>query len=487
MADPTETAAAPDAATRPTDASAAGAGVGAPGAADSSTGPAQAPVDGGADLARRRFFREFAGEIATTAATVIGAAQALQRTSGELAGVLLDPSRLEGAAPPAAPSATTPAPADGTPVFRTAFRMEGATIRFVDQRTLPRALTEYVASSAAEVSWAIRNGTLLGGPAAGQAAAIGMALTAVRVHATKPYARRATFRGAANAMRNAAPANGSVAAAMTRVMAAYAAVGELSEDGDAIASAMQEEADRIVAEAIADHGALVEAGVTLLASLHRPADGDGAPLRVLVHGPGGTLAGGQCGTALTIAITTHQRDVPIRFVVPEGRPRFTGSRVSCWELAAAGAPHLLVADAAAPALIAAGEVDAVLVPADRVAANGDVVAAIGTYALALAAARRGVPVVACVAASAIDAASPDGGSIGIGYLDAEELDRIEKLVLAPAGTETRVPTHDVTPAELVTTWLTAGGPRNAPFPPAAPAEPASPGAPAPPVPPAEPA
>src|SRR5262249_517894 len=160
-----------------------------------------------------------------------------------------------------------------------------------------------------------------------------------------------------------------VDAAMTRIMAAYASVGELSEDGDAIAAAIQAEADAIVADALADHGALVEAGVALLAGVPRGGDAstEDRPLRVLVHRPGGTLAGGQFGTALAIAITAHQLETPIRVIVPEGRPRFVGSRVSCWELAAAGVPHLLVADGAAPSLIAGGEVDAVLIPADRVA------------------------------------------------------------------------------------------------------------------------
>jgi methylthioribose-1-phosphate isomerase len=235
---------------------------------------------------------------------------------------------------------------------------------------------------------------------------------------------------------------------------------------------MQAAADAIVAEAVADHGALVESGVALLASLPRPSD-DG-PLRVLVHGPGGTLAGGQFGTALAIAITAHQRDLPVRVVVPEGRPRFGGSRVSCWELAAAGASHLLLADAAAASLIAAGEVDAVLIPADRVALNGDVAAAIGTYPIAVVAARRGIPVIACVAASVLDPATADGGGFTTGYLDAEELDRFEKVLLAPPGTETRVPTHDVTPAQLVTTWLTAEGSRPPPFGPALPDSPDSP-------------
>jgi methylthioribose-1-phosphate isomerase len=450
MADPTASNAAepgPDRAPAPTP------------APDAVAQPESAPQpDAGAELGRRRFFRQFAGEIATTAATMVGAAQAIQRTSAELAGAILDPTRLEDIPPtPAPPGALA---AGGSPVFRTAFRVEWPAIVFVDQRVLPRAVAEHSAATAAEVTWAIRNGIVVGGPAAGQAAAVGLALTAARVRGSRPYARRATFRGAANAMRNAAPANGSVANATDRVMGAYDAVGELSEDGEAIAAAMRAEADAIIAEAVADHGALVEAGVALLERLPRR---DDAPLRVLVHGPGGTLAGGQFGTALSMAMTAHQRDLPIRVVVPEARPRFTGSRISCWELAAAGVPYLLVADAAAPSLIAAGEVDAVLVPADRIAGNGDLAAAIGTYPIAAVAAAHGVPVIACVAASAVTPWTPDGGAIGIGYLDAEALDRIDKTALAPPGTETLVPTHDITPAALVTTWLTAGGERRPPF------------------------
>jgi eIF-2B alpha/beta/delta-like uncharacterized protein len=428
---------------------------------DAGAGPDSGSIDGGADVGRRRFFRQFAGDIASTAATLVGTAQALQRTSAELAGAILDPARVDDA-----PTADDLAaqPADTGPVFRTAFRIEGSTITFVDQRALPGKLVEHAAGSAADVTWVIRNGTLNGGPAAGQAAAIGLALTAGRLRATKPYARRATFRGAANALRNAAPSNGSVAVAIERVMDAYGRIGELSEDGDAIADAMRAEADAIVAEAAADHGALVEAGVAWLAGLPRA---DDQPLRVLVHGPGGTLAGGQFGTALSIAITAHQREIPIRVVVPEGRPRFVGSRISSWELAAAAVPHLLVADTAAPSLIANGEIDAILVPADRVAANGDVAAAIGTYPLAVVAKRHRVPVAACVAASAVDPASEGGGAISIGAFDADEVDRFEKHVLAPPGTETRAPTHDITPAELITTWLDATGPRMPPFEPPA--------------------
>jgi methylthioribose-1-phosphate isomerase len=467
MADPTASSST-EPGTETPGGEAAGA-AGSPGSAGSAGSGAAA--DDGVDLGRRRFFRQFAGEIATTAGSLAGVAQALQRTSAELAGAILDPSQLDSER--TAVAVATP-PAESGPVFRTAFRVEGAAIQFVDQRALPRSLIEYKAASAAEVTVAIRNGVVNGGPAAGQAAAIGMALTAARLRGTRPYARRATFRGATNALRNAAPANGAVATAVDRMMSAYARVGELSEDGDAIAAAMQAEADAIVAEAVADHGALAEAGLAFLANLPR---GDaGGPLRVLVHGPGGTLAGGQFGTALSIAVTAHQREIPIRVVVPEGRPRFVGSRISSWELSAAGVPHVLIADAAAPSLIAAGDVDVVLIPADRVAANGDVAAAIGTYPLAVVARRHDVPVVACVAASVIDAATPDGAGIPAGSFDAEELERFEKIALTPAGTETRTPTHDVTPAELITTWLLAAGPRTPPFAPpiAAPALTAAP-------------
>ena len=447
MADPTFSPTDP---TRPADSN--GAIEGAP-AAD----PAGAPEPGGADLGRRRFFRQFAGELANTAATVVGAAQALQRTSAELAGAILDPTRVDvdGSAG-VAPAVESAAPS----AFRTAFRIDGDTIRFVDQRALPRAVVEHAAISAAEVSFAIRNGVVLGGPAMGQAAVYGLALSAARVRNTKPYARRATLRGAANALVNAAPGYASLKSAVDRSMAAYAEVGELDEDGTRISDAMLAEAERIVADATADHGRLVDVGLDAVQALPGIAD---QPLRLLVHGQAGTLAGGQFGTALAIVIAAHHAGREIRVIVPEARPGFDGARVTCWELAGAGVPYLLVADAAAPSLIAAGEVDAVLVAADTVAANGDLGAAVGTYPIAAVAARHGVPLFACAPASAIDFTMPDGATIDPGRRPAELLDHVGQLALTPPGTEVRVPAHDVTPAGLVTAFVTGDGLRQPPF------------------------
>ena len=417
------------------------------------------PAPEGADLGRRRFFRQFAGDLANTAATMVGAAQALQRTSAELASAILDPTKaaLDEVADE---SISADGTAAASPVFRSSFRLDGGTILFVDQRALPRAVVEHPAVSAAEVAYAIRNGVVQGGPTLGQAAAIGLAFTAERVRTTRPYARRATLRGAANALVNVSPTYASLGWAVARVMAAYTAAGELEDDGESIAVAMRAEADRIIADATDDHGRLVDAGLAAVDALPRTGE---EPLRILVHGLSGTLAGGQFGTALAIAIAAHHAERQVRVVVPEGRHGYTGSRITCWELAAAGVPHVLVADAAAPSLIAGGEVDVVLLPADRVAANGDVAATVGTYPIAAAAARRGVPVLVCAPLSAIDPATPDGPSIEIASRPGTELDRFGDVLLAPRATEVRSPGHDVTPAELITYYVTGNGLRQPPF------------------------
>jgi methylthioribose-1-phosphate isomerase len=263
-----------------------------------------------------------------------------------------------------------------------------------------------------------------------------------------------------------------------RLMAVYEGIGELDEDGARIAAAMLAEAERIVAESRDDHGRLVDAGLAVLDALPRGDAGAGVaaagvaagPLRLLVHGQSGTLAGGQFGTALAIAIAAHHAEREVRVIVPEARPGFAGARITCWELASAGVPHLLATDAAAPSLIAGGEVDAVLVPADRVAANGDVAATIGSYPLAVVAARHGVPFLVCAPASSIDPETADGAAMTIGVRPENELERVGDLVLTPRGTEVRIPAHDVTPAALVTSYLTGAGVKRPPFglPPAGP-------------------
>ena len=455
MADPTDR----QATIAPT-ASQASAGPTGPAEAVPQPGPGADP-GAGADLGRRRFFRQFAGDLANTAATVVGAAQALQRTSAEMAAAILDPARaaLDERADSSSVAVAIPDQASG-PVFRTSFRVEPGGIRFVDQRALPAAVVEHVSISAAEVVWAIRNEVVVGGPAIGQAAAIGLALTAARAAPSLPYARRATLRGAANALKNSSPTIASLGWAVDRVMAAYERVGDLDDDGQMIAAAIQAEADAIVAEATVEHGQLVEVGLALLDGLATTPE---EPLRLLVHGPSGTLAGGQFGTALAIAIAAHHAEREVRVVVPEGRPGLVGARISCWELAAAGVPYVLVPDAAAAGIVASGGVDAVLVPADRVAVNGDVAAPSGSYGLAAAASERGIPFVLCVTAGSLDPTITDGSGLQTGTRDVPELARIVDAAHAPRSTDVLAPIEDVVPAVLVSDYVSATGRRRPPF------------------------
>lgn len=403
--------------------------------------PATLSPDEGANLARRRFFRQFAGDVFQGAATVVGAAQALQRASAEAANAILDPSSYSPADAPIGPPTG----------FRSSFRESPGVIHIVDQRKLPDVLEEFDARNAAQVAYAIREMIVRGAPAIGQVAALGLALTAHQNRATRPYARRATLRGAANVLRNSRPTAVNLRWAVDRVMAAYDAVGDLSEDGDAIAAAIRAEADAIVFEATEDHGRLARFGVDELVF---PAEG---PLRILTHCNTGPLACGQFGTALGVVQVAHHDGRAVQVWVDETRPYLQGARLTAWELAQAGVPHSLIPDVAAGHLMAQGEVDVVIVGADRIAANGDTANKVGTYTLAVLAARHGIPFYVAAPTSSIDLATPTGADIPIEERAAAEVLMVRGVRLAPPDTTVRNPAFDVTPAELITGVITEEG------------------------------
>lgn len=418
--------------------------------------PAPTPPETDVDVARRRFFRHFASDLIQTAATVVGAASALQRTSAEAASALLDPA---GAAGRAAIDPGLGVPARPA-VFRTAFRLEGDALILVDQRRLPDAVVEYECRTAADVAHAIRERVVRGAPAIGQVSALALAIAANRMRDARAYARRATLRGSANALINARPASITVRRAVDRMLARVEAVGELSEEGGAIASALRLEADTIVFEATDAHGRLAGHG---LAILPFP---DDRPLRVLTLGNSGVLAGGQFGTALGIVSAAAAAGREVHVTVCETRPHLQGARLTAWELANAGIPHTLIADPAAGGRIAHGDVDVVLVAADRVAANGDLAAVVGTYPLAVLAARHGVPFVACAPLVTYDAETPDGAGLPPDERPSSELLWFAERRVAPADTRAVNPVTDVTPAELVSAIVTEEGVLHAPFGPA---------------------
>ncbi len=294
----------------------------------------------------------------------------------------------------------------------------------LDQRRLPAEEAELVCRTTAELADAIRTLAVRGAPAIGVAAAYGYAAAAARGEDLADAARtlaasRPTAVNLAWAIRELEAAGDDPA-----VLAARA--GELH----------REEVDRC--RRMAEHAlALFDAGS-----------------RPLTHCNTGGLATGGYGTALGAIRRAFQAGLVQSVLVDETRPLLQGARLTAWELDRAGVPHAVIADAAAGALMARGEVTHVLTGADRIAANGDTANKVGTYALAVLAAHHGLPFVVVAPSSTVDLETPTGAEIPI-----EERDGREVTEAFPA----RNPAFDVTPAGLVTAIVTEDGIHRAPY------------------------
>ena len=177
-------------------------------------------------------------------------------------------------------------------------------------------------------------------------------------------------------------------------------------------------------------------------------------LKVHTHCNTGTLACLGWGTALGVVRALHEQGALAHVIVDETRPLLQGARLTCWELRQLGIEHYLACDGAAPFLISQGMADAVVVGADRVAANGDVANKVGTFSLALAARRAGIPFVVAVPESTIDNATAGGGQIPLEQRSAGEITHVLGVPAAPDGTRALNYAFDVTPAELVTAIVT---------------------------------
>ena len=293
-------------------------------------------------------------------------------------------------------------------------------IVLVDQTALPAVRTIAVDDVDALVD-AIRRLVVRGAPALGVAGALGVALAA---HSG------ADLAAAAARLATARPTAVNLAVGVRR------ALGAVPEGPAAVLAAALAVRDEDVAacHAIGDRGA------ALLTDLCGP-----GPLRLSTHCNAGALACVEWSTALGVVRSLHSAGRVALVVADETRPLLQGARITAVELATLGIAHRVVVDGAGPSVIARGLVDAVVVGADRVAANGDVANKIGTYPLALAAARAGIPFVVACPESTVDNDTPDGAAITIE-------DRAEDEVLA--GGPAWNPAFDVTPADLVTAIVT---------------------------------
>jgi methylthioribose-1-phosphate isomerase len=416
------------------------------------------------DPDRRRFFRQFAGEVATSVGSMMGAAQTLQQSSTEAARELLGTS--PGTSPAGVPvgglaTVTTAAPSlepqdASTAGWRAPFRWDGDVCRIVDQRRLPDVLVDIELRGAADAVNAINDGALVGTLVQAQVGAVVLALVAKNGTASRSFARRATIRGAANALRLARPGSAAMGAMVDRMLALLDLAG-LEATGDEVTALFHGEAEQLIGEAIEDHGNLVGHLVEMLPG------GLEDPLHVLVAGSTGAMGGGQFGTALSAVQTVHHAGRPVHALVAEGRPTFEGSRIAAWELRQAGVPHAVVTDGAAPGCIAAGEVEVVLVGADRITANGDVIGTAGAYPLALACHASDIPFIVCAPTNVLDLGVADGAGATIEEGRPTPVLRAGGTRIAPEGTQVRNPVQDLVPASLVTAIVTEEGVARAPF------------------------
>lgn len=291
----------------------------------------------------------------------------------------------------------------------------------IDQTRLPAELVVLHLRTVDELIDAIKRLAIRGAPALGVAGALGVALA------------------------------GGDADQATRLKAARPTAVNLAWGVDRVLS----RPDALLAEALA----VLEADVTANRALSRRGaawllDRVAAPVKLQTHCNAGALACVEWGTALGVVRALHERGALGHVYVDETRPLLQGARLTAWELGQQGIPHTLVADAAGPSVIARGLVGAVVVGADRIAANGDVANKIGTYPLALAARRAGIPFVVAAPESTVDAATPTGAEIPIEVRDDAELTRVAERQVAPDGTPALNYAFDITPADLVTAIVT---------------------------------
>jgi methylthioribose-1-phosphate isomerase len=324
---------------------------------------------------------------------------------------------------------------------------DGRAVELLDQTRLPGSETYLRLERAAGVVEAIRSLRVRGAPAIGVAAAMGLALEAAAHAGADRAAFMRTFDDAYHALRGARPTAVNLAWAVDRLRRLLDSLG--GEDTGMIACRLYGEATAILEEDREMCRRMAEHGYSLL-----PKQG---PIRALTVCNAGALATAGMGTALAPLYHAAELGRDVHVYACETRPLLQGSRITAWELDRAGVACTLVIDAAAPLLLRDGAVDVVFVGADRVAANGDAANKVGTYSLAVHAARAGVPFYVVAPTSTLDAATPSGAAIEIEYRDADEVRRGFGTLTAPADVPVFAPAFDITPAELITALVTDRG------------------------------
>jgi methylthioribose-1-phosphate isomerase len=340
---------------------------------------------------------------------------------------------------------------DGIPTRTLRAHPEKRVIDIIDQARLPHALHWVRLSTLDEAAHAIRAMQVRGAPLIGATAAYGLAL------ALGEEASDARLDEAIAVLGATRPTAVNLHWALTRMQLKLQPLLPAMRE----CAAWNEAAD-IAEEDVAQNAAIGQHGLGLLRQLARH---DGRALNIMTHCNAGWLATVDHGTALSPVYAAYDAGLPVQVWVSETRPRNQGL-LTAWELAQHGVPHTVIADNAAGILLREGRVDAVIVGADRIAANGDVANKVGTYLKALACADNGIPFYVAAPHSTLDFSCLDGSAIPIEERDGDELrvvhgldprGRPSAVLQLPPGEAVGNPAFDVTPAHLITAIITERG------------------------------
>jgi methylthioribose-1-phosphate isomerase len=296
-------------------------------------------------------------------------------------------------------------------------RWKGDRLELLDQRLLPEKTVYVACRSATEVAQAIRDMVVRGAPAIGCAAAFGVVLS----------------KGSPDSYE-------ILGKSRPTAVNLFWALARMQKAKD-----LEAEALAIYEEDVAANRAMGKLGAELIPDR----------ARVMTHCNTGALATAGYGTALGVIRASKHKGISV--IANETRPYLQGARLTAWELVQEGIPCTLITDSMAGHLMSKGEVDVVVVGADRIAANGDVVNKIGTYALAVLAKRHSIPFYVAAPRSSFDAGIPDGAHVTIEERPADEVTGYRGARWAPEGVSVRNPAFDVTPADLITGIITERG------------------------------
>src|SRR5271165_867006 len=324
-------------------------------------------------------------------------------------------------------------------------------VRFIDQTKLPTEETYVNCTTYQEVADVIRNMVVRGAPAIGVAAAMGIALGVQKSNAESAGDLKRDFDEICKVIGETRPTAVNLFWAIRRMQQKFETlrVRPLPQ----IKAALIEEAQRMHAEDIAINQAMGKHGAALM-----PASGG-----VLTHCNAGALATAGYGTALGVIRAAVEAGKKIHVYADETRPFLQGSRLTAWELMKDGIPTTVISDNMAGAMMLQDKIDAVVVGADRIAANGDVANKIGTYMVAVLAKENGVPFYVAAPISTVDLTLPDGTHIPIEERGPQEVTHVYGVRMAPEGTEVRNPAFDVTPHRYVSAIVTERGVARPPY------------------------